>query len=85
MFDILPSWIKIILWGSAKDDGVKKAPMVFRILLGITLTGFWLGLTALVLWVGLADGKMLLTALGILCLLSVPIAVVLEMKMKKEH
>ena len=84
MSNFLPFLIKMILWGSLKDNGAKKAPIALRVLLGIILTVFWIGLTALLIYVGLADQKGLLTVLGVFCLISVPLMVVLEIKMKKD-
>ena len=51
-YKILPLLIKIILWGSSKDDNEKNVPSAVRVLLALVLAIVYLGLSALLFGVG---------------------------------
>ncbi len=83
MYKILPFLIQIILWGSAADDGRKKVPVVIRVFLAFVLALVYLGLSALLFWVGFADQQPILVILGAVCLISILVIILLEIKTKK--
>ena len=83
MSNILPFLIKIILWGSTEDDGVKKVPMILRVFLAVMLAVIYIGLSGLLFWVGIADHKAMLVILGAVCLISIPVSIFFEIKTKK--
>ena len=82
-YKILPLLVKIILWGSAKDDNEQKVPIAVRVLLALVLAFFCLGLSALLFWVGFAEHRQILVVLGIICLISTPMTMFFEIKTKK--
>lgn len=82
MHRILPFLVKIILWGAANGEGGKTVPVAVRVFLALLLAVVYLGLSALLFWVGFAEHRPMLVVLGIVCLISVPMTMILEIKMK---
>ena len=82
-YTILPDLIKIILWGAANGESGKRVPILLRVFLALLLAVVYMGLSALLFWVGFADRQTMLVVLGIVCLISVPMAMLLEIRAKK--
>ena len=80
---ILPFLIKIILWGTTKEEGAEKVPAAVRILLALLLGIVYTTVIGLLFWVGIADQRPLLTALGAVCAIGILAMIALEIKTAK--
>lgn len=83
--DIIEMILDLILDGMVEAAGSKKVPMPIRIALGAILSLVVLALFALLLYVGIRSGSVVLIVIAVILLVAVVIGVALKVKAFKSR
>ena len=83
--DIVEIVLELIVDGMVEAAGSRKVPMPIRIALGVILAGLVLALFALLLYVGIQSGIIVLTVISVVLLAAVVIGAAYKVKAFKSR